>query len=201
MLQSLKKQSKKKILRKLKLRNFIKHQLWQHCVVLSFMLGTAWLFDKYIEAVLFSVSHTVIRTAFDKQYHSNMVSVCTVITLGVTFIGLSTALPVGLSVLSTVPICFIISWIGYIIQDRIDLYAINAKLRTRPELTDREVFIAKCKELKYNDFKTFVAVKFFVDKIGIKELWNYLCETQENPMEYDSLRRMKYRIQKDLFKK
>ena len=162
-------------------------------------MGTAWLYDKYIEAVLFSVAHTVIRTAFDKQFHSHIVSVCTVITLGVIFISISSTLPIQLSILSTIPVCFVVSLIGYLAQDRADLYKINAKLSTRPELTDKEAFIAKCKELGYNDFKTFIAVRFFVDKTGIKELWNYLCETQDNPMEYDSLRRMKYRIQKDLF--
>lgn len=55
-----------------------------------------------------------------------------------------------------------------------------------------------CKILNYNNYKTKIAVKFFAEKWGIKEVWLWLCDTEKYPPEYDSVKRMKYRIQNDL---
>lgn len=121
MLQTLKKQSKKKILNKVKLKNFIKKQLGQYLLVIAFVSFCAWIFDKPFEAVMFCVAHIVIRRVFDKQYHCGTTSMCTSLTLTIAFFGIATILPVAISLLSTVPICCFISWVGYIAQDRIDL--------------------------------------------------------------------------------
>ena len=59
-------------------------------------------------------------------------------------------------------------------------------------------FILVCRTLNYNNKKTQIAIKFFVYKWGIEEVWEWLCETKQNPPEYDSLKKMKNRIKKDL---
>lgn len=150
---------------------------------------------------MFCLAHIIIRRNFDKQYHCETTALCLITTLTIAFFGIASILPVTISILSTIPICFFISWLGFIAQDRLDLIFINNKLKQKPELNEKEIFIKKCKDLRYNDLKTQIAVRLFVDKQGIKEVWNWLCETQDNPPEYDSVKRMKYRIQKDLFKK
>ena len=121
MLQTLKKQSKKKILNKVKLKNFIKKLLGQYLLVIAFVSFCAWLFDKPFEAIMFCVAHIVVRRVFDKQYHCGTTSMCTSLTLTIAFFGIATILPVAISILSTIPIACFISWIGYIAQDRIDL--------------------------------------------------------------------------------
>lgn len=55
-----------------------------------------------------------------------------------------------------------------------------------------------CRQLNYNHRKTQIAVKLFVEKWGIEETWEWLCETKQNPPEYDSLKKTKNRIKKDL---
>lgn len=150
---------------------------------------------------MFCLAHIIIRKKFDKQYHCETTALCLITTLTIAFFGIASILPVTISILSTIPICFFISWVGFVAQDRLDLIFINNKLKQRPELNEKDKFIKQCKDLRYNDLKTQIAVKLFVDKQGIKEVWNWLCETQDNPPEYDSVKRMKYRIQKDLFKK
>jgi hypothetical protein len=40
-------------------------------------------------------------------------------------------LPIAVSLLSTIPICFFISWVGYIVQDRIDCLLIIKKLKSK----------------------------------------------------------------------
>lgn len=121
MLQTLKKQSKKKILNKVKLKNFIKKQLGQYLLVVAFVSFCAWIFYKPCEAVMFCIAHIVVRRHFDKQYHCGTTSMCTSLTLTIAFFGIATILPVAISLLSTIPICCFISWVGYIAQDRIDL--------------------------------------------------------------------------------
>ena len=109
-----------KIRIKLKLEKFLKEELWQYTLVIAFVFICAWIFNKYIEAILFCIAHIVIRKYFDKQYHSGSIAICIFITLSVTFFGILYTFPLTLSLLSTIPICFLISWVGYIAQDRID---------------------------------------------------------------------------------
>lgn len=105
---------------KLRFEKFLKEELWQYTLVIAFVFTCAWLFDKYVEAVMFCVAHIVIRKYFDKQYHSGSIAVCMFITLSVIFFGVAYTLPTAISLLSTIPMCFAISWVGYITQDRID---------------------------------------------------------------------------------
>jgi hypothetical protein len=58
---------------------------------------------------------------FDKQYHCGTTALCLSLTLIVAFFGILYTLPLSISLLSTIPICWFISWIGYIAQDRLDL--------------------------------------------------------------------------------
>ena len=131
---------------KLKFEKFLKEELWQHILVIAFVFICAWLFDKYVETVIFCVAHIVIRKYFDKQYHSGSIAVCMFITLSVVFFGVAYALPTAISLLSTIPMCFAISWIGYITQDRIDNLRNNKILQC--ELDNA---LAKIKEYEHID--------------------------------------------------
>ena len=125
----------------LKIEKFFKEALWQILIVSAFIFFYAWIFDKYIEAILFCVSHTVIRMIFDKQYHCGKTAVCLVTTLSVGFFGILYTLPMAISLLSTIPICFFISWVGYIAQDRLDCYKTIKKLQSKTiwEMTENEL--------------------------------------------------------------
>ena len=65
--------------------------------------------------------------------------------------------------------------------------------------TEKDKLIELCKKHNYNELKTQMAIKFFVDKEKPKDVWLWLCETQENPMEWDSVKHLKYRMKKQLF--
>ena len=107
----------------LKIERFFREILWQMLIVFAFIFICAWIFDKYIEAILFCISHTVIRMIFDKQYHCGKTAICLFLTLTIAFFGIMYTFPLSLSLLSAIPICWFISWIGYIAQDRLDLKA------------------------------------------------------------------------------
>ena len=68
-----------------------------------------------------------------------------------------------------------------------------------PVVSEKDKIIALCKLHNYGEMKTQIAVKFFVDKEKPKDVWIWLCETQKYPMEWDSVKTLKYRMKKDLF--
>ena len=118
-----------KISNKLKLERFFKEQIWQLLLVVAFLFFFAWLFDKYIECIMFCISHQAIRTSFSKQYHRNETYLCIFITLSIAWFGLSTILPTAVSLLSSIPLAFIICLLGHIAQDRVDLKIMNTRIQ------------------------------------------------------------------------
>lgn len=111
----------------LKIEKFFVEQLWQLLLVTAFVFGCAWIFNKYTEAIMFCLSHIVIRAIFDKQYHCGTTALCLTLTLTVAFFGVMYTLPTQISLLSAIPICWFISWVGYVAQDRLDIKAKGEK--------------------------------------------------------------------------
>ena len=120
--------SQKRIANNILIERFFKEQLWQLLLVTAFVCCCAWLFDKWIEALLFCISHTAIRMHFDKQYHCGKTYMCLFLTCTIAFFGIEYCLPLSISLLSCIPICFFISWLGYLAQDRIDCKIILKRL-------------------------------------------------------------------------
>lgn len=129
------------IIRRLKFEMFLKEQLWEYLLVLSFVCFCAWLFDKWIIAVMFCISHLIIRMCFEKQYHCGKTYICLITTLIVAFFGIAYCLPLSVSLLFTIPVCFFISWIGYIAQDRIDCISTIKRLSSKTiwEMNENEL--------------------------------------------------------------
>lgn len=130
-----------RINKQLKIEKFFKETLWQLLFVTAFICFCGWLFDKWIVAILFYISHTVIRMLFEKQYHCGTTFLCMFTTCTVAFFGIAHCLPLSVSLLSTIPVCWIISWVGYIAQDRIDCKKIIKKLtdKTIWEMDENEL--------------------------------------------------------------
>ena len=83
-------------------------------VAIIFSVIPAILFGKWLEALVFIVAHTLIRPQFPKQYHHIIPAMCRTISACVIFFGISFTLPMELSLLSAIPICYFISWVGFI---------------------------------------------------------------------------------------
>lgn len=121
MLKSLKKKSKRLIILKIRLKDFICKELWQHVIVLASIVLCSYLFDRWVEGISFCVAHTCIRPAFDKQFHLiNATAYCIIVTSAIIWYCIPNTLPLAVSLLSSIPIAFAICYIGYLIQDNID---------------------------------------------------------------------------------
>ncbi len=193
-----KKKSKAEIL--LSIEKLFKEQLWQHLLVVAFVLLCAWIFDKYFEAIMFCVAHYFIRKTFDKQYHCGTTAICLTMTLTIAFFGIASILPVAVSLLCTVPMCCFISWVGYIAQDRLDVLALNKKLK-EIYCNEKEDLLVKCRKANLSQRDTEIAVMYFYEKKTPKEIWLWLCEHKVyEPIEWDSVYILLNRIGKKIKK-
>lgn len=159
-MKTLKKQSLKRIKRKIKIRDFIKKELWQYLIVIAFIFICGWLFDKYILAINFAISHFFMRPKFNKQFHCRhnnkkiATTLCLTLTCTLIFFGVALILPLHVSLLSSLPVTYLICWFGYVVQDRLDLlnklkpnvYQLNdddfIDFCLRKELTQDEIQVA-----------------------------------------------------------
>lgn len=197
-MKNLKLKSKTELL--LKIEKFFVEQLWQLLLVVAFVFICAWLFDKYAEAVMFCVAHVVIRQHFEKQYHCRTTGLCLITTLTIAFFGIASILPVAISLLSTVPICWFISWVGYLAQDRMDALALNKKLK---ELycDEKVAFLMKCRNARLSERDTELALMYFYEHKKPKEIWLWLCEQNRYEIiEWDSIYVVLNRIGKKINK-
>ena len=159
-MKNLKLKSKTELL--LKIEKFFVEQLWQLLLVVAFVFICAWLFDKYAEAVMFCVSHVVIRQHFEKQYHCRTTGLCLITTLTIAFFGIASILPVAISLLSTVPICWFISWVGYLAQDRMDALALNKQLKAL-YCDEKVALLMKCRNARLRERDTDLALMNFYE--------------------------------------
>ena len=96
-------------MQRIKIKNII-------LIILTIIISTlipAIIFNKWPEAITFFFCHWFIREQYPKQYHHIVAAVCRTITASAMFFGVSFVLPFSLSLLSAIPICYFISWIGY----------------------------------------------------------------------------------------
>ena len=179
----------------LRIEKFIVEQLWQLLLVVAFVVFCGWIFYKPIEACMFAVAHTVIRPAFKKQFHCATTRICLALTTTIAFFGIVAILPFNISLLSSIPLAFFISWVGYIAQDRIDLALIVRKMQNTIEQEEEfsvencteETLVARCKTLGFSEENTWLAVEFFVKKTKHSKIAAHFC-IEENSVSKRKLR-------------
>lgn len=107
----------------IKLEKFFVEQIWVYMAIICSIFVCAWLFDRWVESIMFVIAHIVIRRVFDKQFHFNKTAYCLTLTLAIIWFSIPITLPLASSLLSSIPISFIICFFGYLAQDRVDLKA------------------------------------------------------------------------------
>lgn len=156
-----------------------------HIVIIGSTILLAWLFNKWFEGLLFCISHYIIRSNFDKQYHT-VTKYCIPLTITVAFFGIVNTFPIKYSILFSIVVAFFVSWVGYVVKDRIDL-----KLICNKEVMFRELCKSKGLSKEYEDF----AVDWKINQLSEKEL---LCKYSTQISSIDSVKTRKRRINKAL---
>jgi len=159
----------------------------------------ALIFNKWIEAVVFVICHTLVRPQFPRQYHHIVPATCRLITALVFFFGISFILPLSWSLASAIPINYLISWVGFEKAQRQYYERKCAEFQEEYRGNDKGALIAQCRMagLSYRD--TEIAVKYYYDKWTPKEIWLWICDSKVyEDVEWDTIYHTLWRIGKKL---
>lgn len=196
---ALQRDNLKKNLRKLKLsiKDFITDELWIYVIIIGSIALCSWIFNRWLEGLMFVIAHLVIRRVFDKQFHFSETAYCLILTLAIVWFAIPITLSVTTSLLSSIIIAFIVCFVGYVAQDRVDLLKEKRMAKRFNFATcTKEDVIKVANALGYNKDKQDLAVMFFADRLSNKQIWQILCNTQRN-VEWDTVKKYKYRMTKD----
>ena len=167
---------------------FYTRKVGGYIVFLLIVLCFGWLFERLLETIFMVGGFMATRFCVPKIYHFNTTQKCISVSTMTFLFGLAIlCIPDSVSVVWNIAVGVAIPIIMYI-----------ESLLFEPQ-TEKDKLIEPCKKHNYNELKTQMAIKFFVDKEKPKDVWLWLCETQDNPMEWDSVKRLKYRMKKQLF--
>jgi hypothetical protein len=165
-----------------------------YVIILVALFSVSWLVDKIINAIIILMAYSSTRWIFPLTYHAKSDRGCIMFSIACFSIAIIIVLPINLSIIASVIVGMAISTFLFFLQYFIDLKFAQYKV------DDKEAFIQKCKALKYGELKTEMAVKFFIDNEKPKDVWLWLLETKKHDMEWDSVRRLKCIMKKELFK-
>lgn len=167
---------------------FYSRKVGGYLAFLLTVLCFGWLFDRLLETIFMVGGFMATRFCVPKIYHFNTTQKCISVSTMTFLFGLAIlCVPDNISFTWNIAIGAVIPIIMYI-----------ESLLFEPQ-TDTYKIIQLCKKHNYNNLKTEMAIKFFVDKEKPKDVWLWLCDTQDDPIEWDSVKTMKYRMKKQLF--
>lgn len=119
------------------------------------------------------------------------------------FFGVCFVLPKGLSILSAIPINYLIGWIGFT-KKQADIYEtkyyrLKEKLESKKEFntetcTEKQL-IERCRELHFSEENTNLAIEFFIKKTKQSKIADDLCINEK------SVQTRKQRLKEKLNKK
>lgn len=75
----------------------------------------------------------------------------------------------------------------------------NIKFLQKISIEDETSIRKKCRLLGYNSLKTELAIKFFLLNEKPRDVWLWLLSTNRSQIEWDSVKKIKYRMKKELF--
>lgn len=167
---------------------FYSRKVGGYLAFLLTVLCFGWLFDRLLETIFMVGGFMATRFCVPKIYHFNTTQKCISASTMTFLFGLAIlCVPQNISFTWNIAVGVAIPIIMYI-----------ESLLFEPQ-TEKDKLIELCKKHDYNELKTQIAIKFFVDKEKPKDVWVWLCDEQNYDIEWDSVKTMKYRMKKQLF--
>ena len=181
-------------------------------LILSAILGGAWMIDKLLVAppliIAFRLARVKIETKYD-IFHMATIFGCMIVSTTICVFGSYLSLPVTVSFISNVIIGIGFAIITWHIQDLINLKAkydeINKELQTLKSNIDedksfdvetctKEQLVARCKELRLSESAIEMAIELFINKTKQSVIADKMC------IEEKSVQQNKRRLRKKLNK-
>lgn len=154
---------------------------------------------------MFCIAHICIRRVFDKQFHFNSTAYCLTLTLAIIWFAIPITLPLATSLLSSIPIAFIICFFGYLAQDRVDLLLQVNKLnkdieRLIEKISHKDIYAMNktelyehCRNCGLDDVECKIAYYVIIERLKGKDLYEAIgySEAQAKRKRKNILERIK----------
>lgn len=163
-----------------------------YLVILLALFFVSWLCDKVINALIILMAYLSTRWVFPITYHAKTDRGCLMFSIACFSIAIIITLPITLSIISSTIIGAVISVFLFALQYIIELHS-------KTKVSDKEELIAKCRKLGYNQLKTDMAIKFFIENEKPREVWIWLTQNKLSTLEWETVRTIKYNMKKELF--
>lgn len=154
-------------------------QISTYALVFSAIILMALLTGKYIETVFLFMSFVLLRNIFGKTYHSNSFWACIAISIIIFVIAILFMPSRHISILGCGIFGFGIDFIAYKYKDYDDKKAELTELKKpKPFSVDtctEDELIERCKELRFSEENTNLAIEFFIKKTKQSLIAERLC--------------------------
>lgn len=156
----------KSIQHRIAIEKFLVDELWQHLLILGFIILCAWLFNKPVELGTYCLAHFIIRPKCDKEWHCNTNAKCLSVTFTIISIVTLVMLPVNVSLVSPIIVAIFEVYFGYLVQHYLDsahksIYAMNSA-----ELYEH------CRNCGLDDVECKIAYYVVIERLKGQELYN-----------------------------
>lgn len=163
-----------------------------YLVILLALFFFSWVCDKVINALIILMAYLSTRWVFPITYHAKTDRGCLMFSIACFSIAIVITLPITLSIISSTIIGAVISVFLFVLQYIIELH-------NKTKVSDKDELIAKCRKLGYNQLKTDMAIKFFIENEKPREVWIWLTQNKLSTLEWETVRTIKYNMKKELF--
>ena len=169
------------------------YRLGGFALILGLLMGFAWLIGKPIEFLLIFLPYFLTKGIYTKQYHSRSLKECFSLSLIVFALALMACVPSGASIMFSVVLGLAIAFVSYkvgVIQFKlkdyeyieprynflVDFYRKETEEKPFDVNTCTEEELRKrCKELRFSQDNTELAVEFFIRKTKQSVIADRLC--------------------------
>ena len=181
-----------------------------HILVMSSVAIFSFIFNKWIEAILFLVAFFALRYKFPTTFHAKSIVYCMIITNGM-FAASVVLCPIAQTyIFGALVFAYLDAFILWYIQSKENLYqdkkcaeklANDLSNKLKKYENPYNELVVKCHDANLSKRDTEIAVKYFVEKNTPKEIWIWLCNHKEyDSIEWDSVHQLLWRIGKKLNK-
>lgn len=178
----------------MKARTKIEFKFWARLIggytlFFAIIFAFGFICEKLLETLFIVLGYFATRFVVPKIKHFDTTQKCiSITTMTFLFAIAIVCIPKSTSLVWSIMIGAVIPLIMYAESLLFDV-----------KISDKDSLIALCKLHNYNELKTQIAIKFFIDKEKPKDVWLWLCETQKYPITWDCVRNLKCKMKKDLF--
>lgn len=197
--------TKAKILHKI--RTFIATVPY-HLLVMSGVAIISFLFNKWVEAILFLIAFFSLRYKFPTTFHAKSIVVCMVLTNSIFALSIILCPIIQFYLFGALIFAYIDTLILWYIQNKENIkqdkeccewLAKELIYQLNQYQSPKEQFLLKCKQAKLSKRDTEIAIKYYIEKYQPKDIWLWLCNNKEyESIEWDSIHQLLWRIGKKI---